>query len=266
MLTYPDIDPAVFSIGPLTVHWYGVMYALAFIAGWWLATVRAKKPNSGWSTEEVSDFVFYVAMGVILGGRIGYMLFYNFGDLVSNPLNLFKVWQGGMAFHGGVIGVMVAMWFYARKTKRQFLNVLDYVAPFIPVGLFTGRIGNFINAELWGKVTDAPWGMVFPGDDAGPLPRHPSMLYEALLEGLVLFLVLWFFSAKPRPAGMISGLGLMLYGLFRFGIEFYRLPDTHLGYLAFNWLTMGQILSTPMILGGAWLMWWSSRRATAKQS
>ncbi len=269
MLTYPDIDPVLLSLGPLKIHWYGAMYALAFIAGWWLATHRAKKPNSGWSTDEISDFVFYVAIGVVLGGRIGYVLFYSFPDFIANPLMLFKVWQGGMSFHGGVLGVMAAMYFYGRKTKRPFLGVLDYVGPFIPAGLFTGRIGNFINAELWGKTTDVPWGMVFP--NAGPLPRHPSMLYEAFLEGIVLFIVLWIFSSKSRPLGAISGLGLMLYGLFRFLVEFVRIPDQHMGsngYLAFDWLTMGQVLSLPMMLGGAWLLWraYQSPATTAKQA
>jgi len=253
MLTYPEIDPVLVSLGPLKVHWYGAMYALAFILGWWFATHRAKQPNSGWNTEEISDFVFFVALGVILGGRVGYVLFYNFPEFIANPLMLFKVWQGGMSFHGGVLGVMLAMYFYGRKTNRPFLAVLDYVGPFIPAGLFTGRVGNFINAELWGKPTDLPWGMVFP--NGGPLPRHPSMLYEAFLEGIVLFVVLWLFSSKSRPLGAISGLGLMLYGVFRFLVEFVRIPDDHLGYLAFNWLTMGQILCVPMIIGGAWLLW-----------
>jgi len=255
MLTYPDIDPVFFSLGPLKVHWYGMMYAIAFIAGWWLATYRARKPDSGWTTEEVSDFVFFVALGVVLGGRVGYVLFYNFSEFLANPLMLVKVWQGGMSFHGGVLGVMFAMYLYGRKTGRPFLKVLDYVAPCIPFGLFTGRIGNFINQELWGKVTDQPWGMVFP--KAGSLPVHPTMLYEAFLEGIVLFCVLWLFSAKPKPMGAISGLGLMLYGVFRFWVEFYRLPDEHIGYIAFNWLTMGQILSLPMIVGGLALMLWA---------
>lgn len=259
MLTYPDIDPVLLSLGPIKVHWYGMMYAIAFIGGWWFASHRARKPNSGWTVEEVSDFVFYVALGVVLGGRIGYVLFYNFSEFLSNPLMLIKVWQGGMSFHGGALGVMFAMYLYGRKTKRPFLTVLDYVGPCIPFGLLTGRIGNFINAELWGKVTDKPWGMVFP--NAGDLPRHPSMLYEAFLEGVVLFIVLWIFSAKPRPAGMVSGLGLMLYGIFRFWVEFYREPDDHIGYIAMDWVTTGQILSTPMIIGGLLLMIWSSKRA-----
>lgn len=269
MLTYPEIDPVLVSLGPLKVHWYGAMYALAFILGWWFATYRAKQPNSGWNTEEISDFVFFVALGVVLGGRVGYVLFYNFPEFISNPLMLFKVWQGGMSFHGGVLGVMLAMYMYARKTKRPFLGVLDYVGPFIPAGLFTGRVGNFINAELWGKPTDVPWGMVFP--NGGPLPRHPSMLYEAFLEGIVLFVVLWLFSSKSRPLGAVSGLGLMLYGVFRFLVEFVRIPDEHMGdggYLAFGWLTMGQVLSVPMILGGAWLLWraYQSPATVAKQA
>lgn len=252
MLTYPDLNPVALELGPLKIHWYGVMYLLGFIGGWWLGRVRAKKPGSGWNPGEIGDLLFYIALGVVLGGRLGYILFYGFESFLDNPLIVFYINQGGMSFHGGLLGVLIAMWFYGRKTQRTFFQVTDFIAPLIPVGLFTGRIGNFINAELWGKTTDVPWGMVFPG--AGDLPRHPSMLYEALLEGIVLFIILWWFSARPRPVRAVSGLFLLCYGLFRFAVEFVRIPDEHIGYLALDWLTMGQILSAPMILFGLLLL------------
>ncbi|MCO6413400.1 MAG: prolipoprotein diacylglyceryl transferase [Thiogranum sp.] len=252
MLTYPNIDPVAVSFGPVAIHWYGLMYLIGFVASWWLGVVRARKPDSGWKADEIGDLIFYGALGVIIGGRVGYILFYNFGLFIDDPLLLFRVWQGGMSFHGGLLGVLVAMWLYGRKTGRTFFQVTDFIAPFVPVGLGAGRIGNFINGELWGAPTDLPWGMVFPFVDAQP--RHPSMLYEALLEGLVLFVILWLYSSRPRPTRAVSGLFLLGYGVFRFAVEFVRLPDAHIGYLAVGWLTMGHVLSAPMILFGILLL------------
>ena len=252
MLTYPEIDPVIFGIGPLKIRWYGMMYVIGFLAGWWLARKRANYPHTPIKPEQVDDLVFYVMLGVILGGRLGYTLFYGWGEIAADPLYILKIWKGGMSFLGGLIGVLVAMWLYGRKLGHTLWQMTDFVAPLAPIGLGAGRIGNFINGELWGKPTDVPWGMMYNG-----VVRHPNQLYEALLEGLVLFLVLWFFSKKPRPYMAVSGLFLFLYGVFRFGIEFVRVPDQHIGdggYLAYGWLTMGHVLTTPMIIAGAWLL------------
>ena len=257
----PNIDPVAIALGPIKIHWYGLMYVISFLALWFFASRRAKQPDSGWSAQQVSDFVFYGALGVILGGRIGYMLFYNLSHYVSNPLDVFKIWQGGMSFHGGLIGVLLAMLYFARKTGKTFFTVADFFAPWVPIGLGLGRLGNFINQELWGRTTDVPWGMVFR--DAGPLPRHPSQLYQAALEGLALFVILWLFTRKPRPTASVSGLFLICYGVFRVATEFVREPDPQLGYLAFGWLTMGQVLSVPMILFGIGLMVWAYKKKTA---
>jgi len=253
MLKYPEIDPVAISIGPLDIRWYGIMYLVGFVAGFLLLNRRAKRPNSGWTTEQVSDLIFYGAMGVILGGRIGYILFYNFSAFLNDPLTLFKVWQGGMSFHGGLLGVMIAVWLFARHTKKSYWDILDFGAPIVPIGLGLGRIGNFIGGELYGRVTDGPWGMVFP--TGGELARHPSQLYQATLEGLALFAILWFFSRKPRPRYAVSGLFALFYGIFRFVVEFAREPDAHLGFIAFDWLTMGQLLSVPLILVGVFLLY-----------
>lgn len=250
MLIHPNFDPIAFSLGPLQIRWYGLMYLFGFIAGWALGRYRAAQPSAPWQREQVDDLVFYIALGVIFGGRIGYILFYKFNAFLDNPALLFKVWEGGMSFHGGLLGVLLAMVFFARKHNKHFFEVTDFIAPLITPGLFFGRIGNFINGELWGRVSDMPWAMVFLHPAAGELPRHPSQLYEAALEGLVLFLVLWVYSAKPRPPMAVSGLFLIGYGVFRFIIEFAREPDAHLGFIAFRWVTMGQLLSIPMIVAG----------------
>lgn len=248
MLTYPDIDPVAFAIGPLTVHWYGIMYIVAFAGAWALASYRASRIAEPFSSEQVSDLVFYGALGAVLGGRFGSVMFYNFDRFLADPLWLLRVWEGGMSFHGGFLGVLVAMYLYTRSIKRDFWSTMDFVAPMVPFGLGVGRIGNFIGGELWGRPTDMPWGMVFPHVDN--LARHPSQLYQALLEGLVLFTVVWLFSARPRPRLAVSGLFALCYGCFRFFVEFFRQPDEQLGFIAFDWLTMGQLLSLPMIIAG----------------
>lgn len=254
MIVHPGIDPVAFSIGPVSVQWYGLMYLAGFVAGYWLGVVRARRPGSGWTSDDVADVLFYIAIGVILGGRLGYVLFYNAGYYLDNPLEILALWTGGMSFHGGLLGVIAAMAWYAWKTNRGFFQVADFVAPLTPLGLLAGRIGNFINQELWGRPTDLPWAMMFPATDPSRLPRHPSMLYEAMLEGVVLFVVLWWYSRQPRRAGRVSGLFLACYGMFRFIVEFVREPDPHIGYLAFDWLTMGQVLSLPMVLLGLVLL------------
>ena len=249
MLTYPEIDPIIFSIGPLAIRWYGLMYVVGFLLGWWLARRRAIKPWSIIKPAQVDDLVFYTMLGVIIGGRVGYALFYGTEQLFSDPLYLFKITEGGMSFHGGLLGVMLAMWLYSRKLGVRPWGVLDFVAPLVPLGLGFGRIGNFINGELWGKPTDVPWGFMVNGQ-----VLHPSMLYEALLEGFVLFAILWLFTSRERPYMAVSGLFFLLYGVFRFAVEFVRVPDAHIGYIAFGWLTMGQLLTLPMIVAGAILI------------
>ncbi len=259
MLTHPGFDPIALKLGPVAIHWYGLMYLVSFYLGWWLAVRRAKAAGSTWSSQQVTDLLFYVVLGVILGGRVGYVLFYGFEWFMENPLILFKIWEGGMSFHGGFLGVLAAYLIYARLNNRGFFEVADFLAPLYPIGLFFGRIGNFINAELWGRTTDLPWGMVFP--QAGMEPRHPSQLYEAGLEGLLLFVILWWYSSKPRPVMAVSALFCMLYGVFRFVVEFARMPDSHLGYLAFDWFTMGMLLCVPMILVGGFVFWLAYARA-----
>lgn len=254
MLTHPAIDPVAFHLGPVAVHWYGLMYLFGFAAGLALGRWRASRPGSGWTGGEVDDLVFYIGVGVILGGRIGYSLFYGLDTLLRDPLSLIRIWEGGMSFHGGFLGVLAAMLLFAHRTGRGFWIVTDFIAPLIPPGLFFGRIGNFINGELWGRVTDLPWGMVFHTPGAGDLARHPSQLYHAALEGLALFVLLWVYSARPRPAMAVSGLFLVGYGVFRILTEFAREPDAHIGFIALGWVTMGQVLSLPMLLAGVLLM------------
>lgn len=248
MLRYPNIDRIALQIGPIKIYWYGITYLLGFALAWVLARFRAKKLKLNWNSNVISDFIFYCAIGGVLGGRLGYVLFYESSYFLYHPLSIFEIWHGGMSFHGGIIGLIIGLFFFARKVKLSFLTMLDFAAPLAPLGIAFGRIGNFINSELWGRITTVPWGVIFP--NGGPLPRHPSQLYEALVEGVFLFIVVWLYSAKPRPRGTVSALFLLVYGIARFGCEFFRDPDQHLGFIAFNWLTMGQLLSLPVIIIG----------------
>lgn len=259
MLQHPDFDPVAISLGPLEIHWYGLTYLVAFLLGWWLGRLRTRRPGSPITEAQMGDLVFYVALGVILGGRFGYVLFYHFDSFLADPLWLLRIWEGGMSFHGGLIGVLAAMYWYARSLGLHFFQMTDFVAPLVPLGLAMGRIGNFINGELWGRPTDMPWGMVFPhAPDA--LTRHPSQLYQFALEGVALFALLWWFSSRRRPMMAVSGLFLVGYGVSRVLAEFFRQPDAHLGFVALEWLTMGQLLSVPMILAGGGLMVWAYQR------
>lgn len=253
-LQFPQIDPIIFSLGPIALRWYGMMYLIGFIAAMFIANKAADKSNSGWTRDQVSDLLFYGFLGVILGGRIGYVLFYQFDYFLVEPLYLFKIWQGGMSFHGGLLGVITAVFVFARREHKGFLQVGDFVAPLVPIGLGMGRLGNFINAELWGRQTDVAWAMIFPTDKL-QLPRHPSQLYEFFLEGVVLFIIVYGVSRKPRPLGLVSGLFLICYGIFRMIVELFREPDSQLGYY-FSYISMGQMLSLPMVIGGLFLIYW----------
>lgn len=277
MLNYPNFNPIALQLGPLKIYWYGLMYVLGFAGAWILATYRANKntktnvtlqtstnalkSNTCFTATEISDFIFYCAIGVIVGGRLGYILFYyiwyNLSGFIANPLVIFRIWEGGMSFHGGVLGVAISILLFAKKYHKHFLDIADFTAPLVPIGLFLGRIGNFINSELWGRVTDVPWAIVYP--NGGPLPRHPSQLYEASLEGIALFVFLWIYSATTKPRGKVSAWFLIGYGFARFFCEFFREPDAPLGFIALNWVTMGQLLSLPMIIGGIGLLLWSRR-------
>ncbi|WP_286262678.1 prolipoprotein diacylglyceryl transferase [Thalassotalea atypica] len=255
-IQFPQIDPIIFSVGPVAVRWYGLMYLIGFVAALYIANRAADKSKGIWTREQVSDLLFYGFLGVILGGRVGYVLFYQFDYFIADPLYLLKIWQGGMSFHGGLLGVIAAVYLFARKTDKAFLSVGDFVAPLVPIGLGMGRIGNFINAELWGRQTDVPWGVVFPND---PLlvPRHPSQLYEFMLEGVVLFAILFILMRKPRTLGLASGVFLIGYGVFRTIVELFREPDAHLGFIFAN-ISMGQILSLPMVIVGIVIIIWGA--------
>lgn len=261
MLAYPNINPIALELGPLKVHWYGIMYLLAFLCAWGLATYRGRQ-RTGWGSEMISDLIFYGALGVVLGGRIGYVIFYEFDNFIANPLWLFKVWTGGMSFHGGFIGVMAAMILWCRKYQKTWFQTMDFIAPCVPTGLMFGRIGNFIGGELYGReVVDPnyPFGMIFPTDPL-QLVRHPSQIYQALCEGLLLFIILWWFSSKPRPRMAVSALFLMGYGLARFVMEFFREPDADQGFVLLGWMTKGQLLSFPMIIIGILVLVWAYKR------
>jgi phosphatidylglycerol:prolipoprotein diacylglycerol transferase len=259
MLIHPQFDPIALQIGPVAIRWYGLMYLFGFVAGALLGRWRARRrPELGWTARDIDDLLFYAVLGVVIGGRLGYVLFYKLAEYASDPLKILYVWEGGMSFHGGFLGVILAMLWFAHHTRRHWFAVTDFIAPLTPIGLGAGRLGNFINAELWGRPSDLPWAMIFPNVDT--LPRHPSQLYEFALEGVALFAILWIFSSRPRPLGAVSALFLICYGTFRFFVEFTRAPDQFLGLLELG-LTMGQWLSLPMIVGGAILMIWAYRPA-----
>jgi len=265
-LQHPQIDPVALQLGPLAIHWYGLMYLIAFALFFGLALLRLRHPTYaalGWGRRDIEDLLFLGVIGIIVGGRLGYALFYRPLEFLAEPLRIFAVWEGGLSFHGGFIGVLLGMAWFAWRRQRNWLQITDFIAPCIPVGLASGRIGNFINGELWGRVADPalPWAMVFRG--AGDLPRHPSQLYQALLEGLLLFVLLWLYARGPRRLGEVSAAFLVGYGLLRFTAEFWREPDAHLGLLGLG-LSMGQWLSLPLVLAGAALWGWAHRqRATA---
>lgn len=269
MIQYPAIDPILVSLGSLAIRWYGLTYVIAFAVAWWLGRRRAAQPGSTWKPADVDDLIFYGALGVILGGRIGWVLFYGFERLADDPLMIVRIWEGGMSFHGGLIGVILAEVLFARRQKRRVVDVLDFLAPLPGIGIFAVRCANFINGELWGKPTNVPWGFIVEPSTLHPSQRaealrmcerfsidpcvlhvHASQLYEGFLEGLVVFAILWIYTAKPRPRLAPAGLFLLCYGVFRFAVEFVRVPDENRGYLLFDWVTMGQILSTPMIVAG----------------
>lgn len=255
-MRYPEFDPVLLSLGPIQIHWYGLMYVIGFAGAWALARYRAKR--LGLSAQAVSDMIFYGALGVVLGGRLGYAFVYGLDRVLSDPMWLLRVWEGGMSFHGGLVGVLIAALVFARRQKLSFLQLTDFIAPFVPIGLGAGRIGNFINQELPGRESTLPWAIDYPR--YGAVLRHPSALYQCLTEGVLLFIILWWVSCKPRRRGLISGLFMLLYGVFRFTTEFFRMPDPQLGFIAFGWLTMGQLLCVPMALIGIALMVWSRRQ------
>jgi phosphatidylglycerol:prolipoprotein diacylglycerol transferase len=259
MLVHPQFDPVAIKLGPMAVHWYGLMYLAGFALLWAAGRYRiARQPGGVWSAKDLDDALFWGILGTILGGRLGYILFYKFADYATEPWRIFYLWEGGMSFHGGMLGVILALALFARARRQDWLAVTDFVAPLVPIGLATGRLGNFINAELWGRPASVPWAMVFPNVD--DLPRHPSQLYELALEGVALLAFLWWFSRRPRPRGAVSGAFLLGYGLLRFLVEFTREPDRHLGVLAAG-LSMGQWLSLPMAIAGLAMMIWSYRSA-----
>ena len=253
MFVYPDIDPIAFSLGPIQVAWYGLMYLLGFVAAYWLAIQKTKQEWSPLAHDHIEDLIFYSAIGVIIGGRLGYMFFYDAAALFTDPLGWLarvpQIWKGGMSFHGGFIGVILAVKIFSTNASSDFLQVIDFVAPLVPIGLGLGRLGNFINNELWGKTTDFFLGFLVDG-----VVRHPTQLYEAVLEGLILFLILWIYSLEQRRRGMVAAAFLFYYGLFRIFIEFFRIPDSHIGYLYSDWLTLGQLLSLPMLILGLWII------------
>lgn len=262
MLVHPNFDPVAITLFGFSVHWYGLMYLCGFAATWALGVYRSRKSGALMSAKQVEDLVFYGAVGLVFGGRIGYVFFYNMPAFLDDPWWLFRVWEGGMSFHGGVLGVLLAMMIFAFRVHKNFFDIMDFLTPLAPTGLFFGRIGNFIGQELWGRETSVPWGMQFP-KDPDLLVRHPSQLYEAFLEGLVLFAVLFWYSMKPRPRGAVMGLGALLYGCFRFGVEFVREPDAHLKEeLLFGWMTRGQTLCLPMIVIGGLMIFMAYRIGT----
>ena len=253
MIAYPVIDPVAVELGPLKVHWYGLTYLAGLAFAWWLATRRSARPDTPVQRQHVDDLIFYAAVGIVVGGRLGYVVFYGWERLLADPGWLFRVWEGGMAFHGGLLGVVTATAMFARRQRIPFGDLADFVAPLAPVGLALGRLGNFIGQELWGRPSNVPWAMVFPRDPLG-LARHPSQLYQFALEGCLLFALVYWFSRRPRPRWSVAGLFLLGYGVLRFTAEFFREPDAHIGFDALGWMTRGQLLSLPMIAFGLWML------------
>jgi len=259
MFVHPQFDPVALQLGPLAVRWYGLTYLVGFALFWIAGRYRIKsRPGAVWTGKDLDDALFYGILGTLIGGRLGYVLFYKFADYAATPWKIFYVWEGGMSFHGGFLGVVLAMILYARSRRQNWLAITDFIAPLVPLGLAAGRMGNFINAELWGRPAEVPWAMVFPNVDR--VPRHPSQLYEFALEGVLLFAVLWWFSARPRPRGAVSAAFLIGYGAFRYAVEYTREPDAFLGLLALGW-SMGQWLSAPMPVAGIAMMVWAYRQA-----
>ncbi len=261
-MSFPHIDPVFLRLGPLEFRWYGLMYIIGFIAAYFIIKYGVKRRNLRLSEEDVADSIFTAALCIILGGRLGYVIFYNASFYLANPLKVFAVWEGGMSFHGGLCGALVACFWLAKKFKLSFFVLSDLGFLATPIGLGLGRIGNFINSELYGRTTDKPWGIIFP--TGGNLPRHPSQLYEAFLEGVGIFVILWLFERRSRPVGSITWLFIALYGGFRSFVEFFREPDLQLGFLL-GWLTMGQLLSIPMLLVGGGMFWRCMRKSNAAE-
>ena len=259
MLPYPEIDPVAIALGPVKVHWYGLTYLAGLAIAWWLAARRTARPWSPLQRGQVDDLIFYAALGVVLGGRLGYSLFYGGERLFQDPTWILRVWQGGMSFHGGFLGVIFAMYLFGKRRKIGFGQLLDFIAPLVPIGLALGRLGNFIGQELWGRPSSVPWAMVFPRDPL-QLARHPSQLYQFALEGMVLFLLLLWFSSRPRPTWAVAGVFSLGYGCLRFVVEFFREPDQHIGFQALGWMTRGQLLCLPMIALGIYLIYIAYRR------
>lgn len=254
MWHYPEIDPIAISLGPISIYWYAISYLVGIGIVWWILRQRCRRQGLQWTDDDLSDILFYTVLGVLLGGRVGYMFFYGLDNLIQDPASALKVWQGGMSFHGGLIGVLLGVLFFARKRGVSFFAVTDFIAPAIPLALGCGRIGNFINAELPGRMTDVPWALIYPGEEFG---RHPSSLYQATLEGPILFAFLWLYSMKPKPVMAVSGMFLVGYGSLRLFTEFFRQPDAHIGFVFFDWITTGQLLSLPMLILGLFLVFYS---------
>lgn len=263
MLPYPEIDPVALALGPIKIHWYGLTYLTGLAFAWWLAVKRTERADSPVARKQVDDLIFYAALGIVVGGRMGYVFFYGWDKFVDDPLWLLRVWEGGMSFHGGLLGVIGAMFLFARGRGIPFGGLLDFITPLAPIGLALGRLGNFIGQELWGRPSDVPWAMIFPRDPL-QLARHPSQLYQFALEGLLLFAIVMWFSSKPRPRWAVAGMFSLGYGWLRFFVEFFREPDQHIGLTALGWMSRGQLLCLPMIAIGAYLLYWSYHRAESK--